>query len=53
MRSNIYPKMNEFCKLVVCLWRLYVGPAKRKENQMFGGVAVVKVLMAIEALKQT
>lgn len=53
MRSNVYPKMNQFCKLVVCLWRLHVGPAKRKENQMFGGIAVVKVLMAVEALKQT
>lgn len=27
--------------------------AKRKENEMFGGVAVVMVLMAVGALQQT
>lgn len=53
MRSNTYPKRNQFHKLVVCLWRLHVGAAERKEKQMFGGVAAVEMLMAVEALKQT
>lgn len=55
MRSNMHPmvKMNHVCKLVVCLWRFYMGPVKRKEDQVFGGIAVVKALPSVEALKQT
>jgi len=51
----MYPmiKMNQFCKLGVWLWTLYVGPAERKGSRVFGGVAVVKVLASAEALKQT
>lgn len=51
----MYPvvKMNQVCKLVICLWRLCMGPVKRKEYQVFGGIAVVKALPSLEALKQT